>query len=168
MVVALAVSAAAMAAPAATSKAGKFDVYADALRTGKFDLFVDGTKQGRYDVYTDGARTDRYNPIRTARRTASTLIRTGAANSGEISASSTDNSRTGDGVALRGIASDARPLGSSRDCCGAPPRRPQVFSPARPADLPPPLSAPGRRFLFHEAGSDRKGAWQACDGACAG
>lgn len=100
LVAALVASAASIAAPAATSKAGKFDVYADALRSvsGKFDPYVDGAKQGKYDVYTDGARKDRYDPYTDGARTDRFNPYTdGAVFSGEISASSTDNSRTGDG-----------------------------------------------------------------------
>ena len=52
---------AAIAAPAATKKVGKFDVYADAARTGKFDTFSEGSKIGKFDTYTDGARQGKFD-----------------------------------------------------------------------------------------------------------
>ena len=52
---------AAIAAPAATKKVGKFDVYADAARTGKFDTYSEGSKMGKYDTFTDGARQGKFD-----------------------------------------------------------------------------------------------------------
>ena len=80
-------SAAALAAPA-NSKVGKFDVYADALRTGKFDTFTDGAKAGKFDTFTDGAKAGKFDTFTDGAR---------GAFRGEIAASSLDNSRGGDG-----------------------------------------------------------------------
>ncbi|KDP84159.1 hypothetical protein ACU4GI_41700 [Cupriavidus basilensis] len=92
-------SAAALAAPA-TSKVGKFDVYADALRTGKFDTFVDGAKAGKFDTFTDGARAGKFDPFTDGAKAGKfdTFTDGARAFSGEISASSLDNSRSGDGT----------------------------------------------------------------------
>jgi len=99
VLVAFVASAAAMAAPAVHSKAGKFDVYADALRTGKFDPYVDGAKQGKYDVYSDGARSGRFDPYTDGTRSSrfDGYSEGLHAFSGDVAASSTDNSRSGDG-----------------------------------------------------------------------
>lgn len=95
---ALAASAAVMAAPA-NSKVGKFDVYADALRAGKFDVYSEGSKAGKFDTYTDGARVGKYDPYTDGARTGKfdSYSEGSHAFSGEISASSLDNSKSGDG-----------------------------------------------------------------------
>ncbi len=95
---AVAASAAVMAAPA-NSKVGKFDVYADALRAGKFDVYSEGSKAGKFDTYTDGARTGRFDPyVDGAKKGKFDSFSEGThVFSGEISASSLDNSRSGDG-----------------------------------------------------------------------
>lgn len=80
-------SAVALAAPA-NSKVGKFDVYADALRAGKFDTFTDGAKASKFDTFTDGAKAGKFDTFTDGAR---------AAFSGDIAASSLDNSRGGDG-----------------------------------------------------------------------
>jgi hypothetical protein len=91
-------SAAALAAPA-NSKLGKFDVYADALRAGKFDTYTDGANKGKFDTFTDGARTGKFDPyVDGAKKGKFDSFTDGArAFSGEVAASSLDNSRSGDG-----------------------------------------------------------------------
>ena len=88
---------AAIAAPAATKKAGKFDVYADAARVGKFDVYSDGAKIGKYDFYTDGQRASKFDPYSEGTRQGKfdSFSEGAHAFSGEISASSLDNSRNG-------------------------------------------------------------------------
>lgn len=82
-----ATSAVAVAAPATSSKVGKFDVYADALRAGKFNTFTDGARQGKFDPYSEGTRQGQFDSFSEGAR----------APSGEIAASSLDNARSGDG-----------------------------------------------------------------------
>lgn len=53
-IVAVAASAAVLAAPAGSKLGNKFDVYTDALRVDKPDPFTDGGKTGKFDPYTDG------------------------------------------------------------------------------------------------------------------
>ncbi|MGO4331507.1 hypothetical protein AB4Z48_05890 [Cupriavidus sp. 2TAF22] len=91
-------SAAALAAPAA-SKLGKFDVYADALRTGRYDVYTDGAKQGKFDTFTDGAKQGKFDTFTDGAKQGrfDTFTDGARAFSGEISASSLDNSRSGDG-----------------------------------------------------------------------
>src|SRR5438445_3831030 len=92
-------SAVALAAPA-NSKVGKFDVYADALRTGKFDTFTDGAKAGKFDTFTDGARQGKFDPYTDGAKAGKFDTFTDGARGafrGEIAASSLDNSRSGDG-----------------------------------------------------------------------
>ncbi|WP_420996101.1 hypothetical protein ACKI2N_018745 [Cupriavidus sp. 30B13] len=81
----LASSAAALAAPAG-SKVGKFDVYADALS--KADVYTDGAKKDKFDPFTDGLRQGKFDSFSEGRHAAFT---------GEVAASSLDNSRSGDG-----------------------------------------------------------------------
>lgn len=91
-------SAAALAAPA-SSKVGKFDVYADALRAGKFDTYTDGANKGKFDTFTDGANKGKFDPfVDGAKQGKFDSFTDGArAFSGEVAASSLDNSRSGDG-----------------------------------------------------------------------
>ncbi|MGO4306025.1 MULTISPECIES: hypothetical protein [unclassified Cupriavidus] len=95
---AFAASAVAIAAPATTSKVGKFDVYADASRTGKFDTFSEGSKIGKYDTYTDGARQGKFDTFSEGSRQGKfdTFSEGSRTFSGEISASALDNARNGD------------------------------------------------------------------------
>lgn len=96
----VAVSAAAVAAPA-SSKVGKFDVYADALRVGKPDPFTDGGKAGKFDPYADGARiTDPRDPFTDGSRTGKFDPYTDGtlAPERDLAASSLDNARSGDGT----------------------------------------------------------------------
>ncbi|AOY92376.1 hypothetical protein BKK79_11735 [Cupriavidus sp. USMAA2-4] len=99
MVAAVAVSATAIAAPA-RSKVGKFDVYADALRVGsKFDTYTDGAKAGKFDSFTDGAKSGKYDPYSDGTRSGKfdPYSEGARAFTGQIAASSLDNSRSGDG-----------------------------------------------------------------------
>ena len=84
LVLAAFAASAAIAAPATSKKLGKFDVYADAARTGKFDTYSEGSKIGKYDFYSDGQR-GKFDSYSEGSRVFS----------GEISASSLDNSRNG-------------------------------------------------------------------------
>ncbi|MEN7529783.1 MULTISPECIES: hypothetical protein [unclassified Cupriavidus] len=88
----------AFAAPAATKKVGKFDVYADAARTGKFDTFSEGSKIGKYDTFTDGARQGKFDTFSEGARQGKfdSYSEGSRAFSGEISGSALDNSRNGD------------------------------------------------------------------------
>lgn len=61
-IVAVAASAAVLAAPAGSKLGNKFDVYTDALRVDKPDPFSDGGKAGKFDPYTDGSKTGKFDP----------------------------------------------------------------------------------------------------------
>ena len=90
----------AMAAPAVNTKAGKFDVYADALRAGQFNTFTDGARQGRFDTFSEGARQGgKFDPFLDGARQGDfdPFTEDARAVRGEIAASSLDNSRSGDG-----------------------------------------------------------------------
>jgi hypothetical protein len=92
-------SAVAMAAPAVHTKAGKFDVYADASRAGQFNTFTDGARQGRFDTFSEGARQGKFDPFQDGARQGPFDPFTEGARGvhGEIAASSLDNARSGDG-----------------------------------------------------------------------
>ncbi|WP_370637502.1 hypothetical protein [Cupriavidus sp. AU9028] len=101
-------SGAALAAPAANGKAGKFDVYADALRTGQFDVFSEGARQGRFDVFSEGARKGQFDVFSEgARQGRFDPYSEGASKGGfnpftdgahgDLAASALDNARGGDG-----------------------------------------------------------------------
>ncbi|GJG98085.1 hypothetical protein [Cupriavidus pauculus] len=99
LVLAAFAASAVFAAPAATKKVGKFDVYADAARTGKFDTFSEGSKiGGKYDTFTDGARQGKFDTFGEGARTGKfdSFSEGSRAFSGEISGSALDNSRNGD------------------------------------------------------------------------
>jgi hypothetical protein len=98
LVLAAFAASAAIAAPAATKKVGKFDVYADAARTGKFDTYSEGSKMGKYDTFTDGARQGKFDTFSEGSRTGKfdSFSEGSRAFGGEISASALDNSRNGD------------------------------------------------------------------------
>lgn len=92
-------SASALAAPAIHTKAGKFDVYADAARVGKpFNTFTDGARQGKFDPYTDGARVGKFDPYTDGAKMGAFDVYTDGARGREIAASSLDNARSGDGT----------------------------------------------------------------------
>lgn len=94
---AFAASATAIAAPAA-AKVGKMTVYADASRNDQFDVYTNGAKIGKFDVYTDGAKRDKFDPFTDGLRQGKfdTFSEGTHTFSGEISASTLDNSRNGD------------------------------------------------------------------------
>jgi hypothetical protein len=96
LVLAAFAASAAIAAPATSKKLGKFDVYADAARTGKFDTYSEGSKIGKYDFYSDGQRGkfDSYSEG-TRQGKFDSYSEGSRVFSGEISASSLDNSRNG-------------------------------------------------------------------------
>ncbi|WP_456282113.1 hypothetical protein M1D55_09990 [Cupriavidus sp. JZ107] len=98
-VIVAATSAVAVAAPATSSKVGKFDVYADALRAGKFNTFTDGARQGKFDTFSEGARQGKFDPYSEGTRQGQfdSFSEGARAPSGEIAASSLDNARSGDG-----------------------------------------------------------------------
>ncbi|CAG9174766.1 hypothetical protein [Cupriavidus pampae] len=85
VVAAFVASASAFAAPA-TKKVGKMDVYADASRAAKADVYTDGSKRDKFDPFTDGLRQGKFDTFGEGTHTFS----------GEISASTLDNSRNGD------------------------------------------------------------------------
>ena len=88
----------AFAAPAIHTKAGKFDVYADAARMGKpFNTFTDGARQGKFNPYTDGAKMGKFDPYTDGAKMGAFDVFTDGAR-GELAASSLDNARAGDGT----------------------------------------------------------------------
>src|SRR5436305_2048104 len=85
LVLAAFAASAAIAAPAATKKAGKFDVYSDGAKIGKYDFYTDGQRASKFDPYSEGTRQGKFDSFSEGAH----------AFSGEISASSLDNSRNG-------------------------------------------------------------------------